>query len=74
MWRTAWKRPPPYFWVLTLGCTRCYYHKYDPFKQKEFYQLFAYFNNLPEKSKAEEMQDFTAGDPSARCRCPPLCR
>ncbi|MCE9531180.1 MAG: DUF1553 domain-containing protein [Planctomycetes bacterium] len=37
---------------LTLGCTRCHDHKYDPFSQKEFYQLFAYFNNVPEKGKA----------------------
>ena len=37
---------------LTLGCTRCHDHKYDPFSQKEFYQLFAYFNNLPENGRA----------------------
>jgi hypothetical protein len=37
---------------LTLGCARCHDHKYDPFKQKEFYQLFAYFNNVPEKGRA----------------------
>ena len=36
---------------LTLGCSRCHDHKYDPFTQKEFYQLFAYFNNIPEKGK-----------------------
>ncbi|MFN7937605.1 MAG: DUF1553 domain-containing protein [Bryobacteraceae bacterium] len=34
---------------LTLGCTRCHDHKYDPFTQKEFYQLFAYFNNTPDR-------------------------
>ena len=37
---------------LTLGCARCHDHKYDPFTQKEFYQVFAYFNNVPESGKA----------------------
>ena len=37
---------------LTLGCARCHDHKYDPFTQKEFYSLFAYFNNVPERGKA----------------------
>ena len=37
---------------LTLGCARCHDHKYDPFTQKEYYELFAYFNNVPEKGKA----------------------
>ncbi len=37
---------------LTLGCTRCHNHKYDPFTQKEFYQVFAYFNNVPERGNA----------------------
>jgi hypothetical protein len=36
---------------LTLGCTRCHDHKYDPFTQQEFYQLFAYFNNIPERGR-----------------------
>ena len=33
---------------LTLHCTQCHDHKYDPFTQKDFYQLFAFFNNVPE--------------------------
>jgi hypothetical protein len=37
---------------LTLGCARCHDHKYDPFTQKEFYRVFAYFNNVPERGKA----------------------
>ena len=37
---------------LTVGCARCHDHKYDPITQKEFYQLFAYFNNVPERGKA----------------------
>lgn len=34
---------------LTLACTQCHDHKYDPFTQKEFYQLYAFFHNVPEK-------------------------
>lgn len=33
---------------LTIGCARCHDHKFDPLTQKEYYRLFAYFNNVPE--------------------------
>lgn len=37
---------------LTIGCSRCHDHKYDPFSQREFYRLFAFFNNIPEHGRA----------------------
>lgn len=33
---------------LTFNCCRCHDHKFDPIKQTEFYQFFAFFNNVPE--------------------------
>jgi hypothetical protein len=31
----------------TLECAQCHNHKYDPFTQKDYYQIFAFFNNTP---------------------------
>ena len=36
------------FLGLTLTCSRCHDHKYDPIAQKDFYRLFAFFNNIAE--------------------------
>jgi hypothetical protein len=33
---------------LTLGCARCHSHKFDPFTQKEYFRLYAYFNSVAE--------------------------
>lgn len=33
---------------VTLECAHCHDHKYDPFSQKEYYQVFAFFNNVKE--------------------------
>src|SRR5687768_2937530 len=39
------------FLGLTMGCARCHNHKYDPVTQKEYYQLYAYFNSIPEDGR-----------------------
>ena len=33
---------------LTVACTQCHDHKYDPMTQREFYRLYAFFHNVPE--------------------------
>jgi hypothetical protein len=37
---------------LTIGCARCHNHKYDPISQRDFYRLFACFNNVPEYGRS----------------------
>ena len=33
---------------LTMECSRCHDHKFDPISQRDYYSLFAFFNNVPE--------------------------
>jgi mono/diheme cytochrome c family protein len=33
---------------LTVGCCQCHDHKFDPLSQREYYQLFAFFNSCDE--------------------------
>lgn len=36
------------FLGLSVGCAKCHDHKYDPISQKNYYQLFSFFNNVKE--------------------------
>ncbi len=40
---------------LTLQCGECHSHKFDPFTQREYYQLAAFFNNADEKDLVEPL-------------------
>ncbi len=33
----------------SFECAKCHDHKYDPISQKDYYSLFSFFNNVPEK-------------------------
>ncbi|WP_442508420.1 DUF1553 domain-containing protein [Novipirellula sp. SH528] len=37
---------------ITVACARCHDHKYDPFSQREYYQLIDYFNDVAESGRA----------------------
>jgi len=41
------------FLGLTMACAQCHDHKFDPISQKEFYQMFSFFNSVPEAGRVE---------------------
>ncbi len=46
---------------LTVGCCRCHDHKFDPVTQRDYYSLFAFFNNIDESGMYSH---FTRATPS----------
>jgi hypothetical protein len=48
------------FLGLTFDCSRCHNHKYDPLTQRDYYSLFAFFQNIDESGQTSY---FTASMP-----------
>ena len=49
---------------ITMECAQCHDHKYDPFSQKDYYSLFAFFNNTKEVGyEGDVMQSKPAKNP-----------
>lgn len=58
------------FLGLTLECAHCHDHKYDPLSQKEYYQLFSFFNNVDELRPVYTAIDPAVGKPEAYAKKP----
>jgi mono/diheme cytochrome c family protein len=38
---------------LTVGCAQCHTHKYDPITIRDYYAMYAFFNNTEDRSEAK---------------------
>jgi hypothetical protein len=49
---------------ITLECAQCHDHKYDPISQKEYFQTYAFFNNVAEWGMEESQPGFSKKSPA----------
>ncbi len=47
---------------LSMNCCRCHDHKYDPLTQRDFYSMFAFFNNVPESGTIQGTSNRSGGN------------
>jgi hypothetical protein len=47
----------------TLACAQCHNHKYDPFSQKEYFQIYAIFNNCEDANAGNDAPTITVVNP-----------
>ena len=52
------------FLGLTVGCAQCHDHKFDPISQREYYQLYAIFNNSADDGHGKNTPGGTLAFPS----------
>lgn len=55
---------------VTIECANCHDHKFDPFSQKEYFQLFSFFNNVDELRTSTSPIDPTVGKPESYAKKP----
>ena len=48
---------------VTMMCSQCHDHKYDPFTMKDYYSLMAFFNNVPESGVPPGGGQYRIADP-----------
>jgi hypothetical protein len=51
------------FLAITLECSKCHDHKYDPITQKDYFSSFAFFNQVNEKGLVGDISLASPGDP-----------
>jgi hypothetical protein len=49
---------------ITMECAQCHDHKFDPISQKEYFQLYAFFNNVAEYGIEESTPGFSKKSPA----------